>query len=93
MWWWGIGLAVGKRQAPVGDHRSIGRTPPPRGKEGTHAGRISLVGNVETPLRSGHTDVGGSGGLTVRKAEALSGNRMTQEAKAGRPKGQRNTGM
>src|SRR5664279_3870175 len=30
-----------------------GWTPPPRGKGSTHPGRISLVWNVATPLRSG----------------------------------------
>lgn len=44
-------------------------TPPPRGKEGTHPGRVSLVWNVETPLRSGQRP----GRLTVRKAYILSG--------------------
>jgi hypothetical protein len=28
-------------------------TPPPRDKEGTHPGRVSLVRNVEIPLKPG----------------------------------------
>jgi hypothetical protein len=49
----GIGLAVVKRQAPTGEAALVGRTPPPRSKEGTHPGRISCVWNTETPTESG----------------------------------------
>lgn len=45
----GTGLAVEKRQAPAGEKQSAGRTPPSRGREGTHPTRISLMQNVETP--------------------------------------------
>lgn len=65
-----------------------GWTPPPRDREGTHPGRISLVRNVETPSRSRHRSV--SGGPTVREAELLAGNRMIQEANAGGSKGHGN---
>jgi hypothetical protein len=37
-----------KRQAPIREAALIGRTPPPRGKEGTHPGRVSCVRNTET---------------------------------------------
>src|SRR5664279_4763150 len=67
-----------------------GWTPPPRGKGSTHPGRISLVWNVETPLGSGWEQPPGR--PTVRKAKLLSGNRMTQEANAGRRKAAGNRG-
>jgi hypothetical protein len=46
------GLAAGKRQAPTREAALIGRTPPPRGKEGTQPGRVSCVRNTETPTES-----------------------------------------
>jgi hypothetical protein len=65
-------------------------TPPPRGKGGTHPGRISLVWNVETALGP---EPSRFGQLTVRKAQHPSGNRMAQEAKAGSRKATGNRGM
>ena len=44
----GIGLAAEKRQVPVIEVTMVGTTPPPRSKEGTHAGRFSHVRNAET---------------------------------------------
>ena len=61
-----------------------GWTPPPRGQGGTHPGRVSLVWNVETPLGSG--SLSRLGRLTVRKVQFPSGNRMAQQANAGRRK-------
>jgi hypothetical protein len=48
----GIGQAVAKRQAPIGE-AAVGRTPPPRSKEGTHPGRASCVRNTETGEHGG----------------------------------------
>src|SRR5664279_5034019 len=75
------GLAVGKRQAPVKEVASPGEHRRPRGKGGTHPGRISIVWNVVTPTGSGPD--GWSGRPTVRKAESLGGDGMTREANAG----------
>ncbi|GGT77582.1 hypothetical protein GCM10010207_87440 [Streptomyces atratus] len=74
------GLAVEKRQAPVGDSLPAGRASPSRSKGGTHPGRISLAWNVVAPMGSGGIF---SGKPTVRKAQLPSGHRMIQKAKAG----------
>lgn len=58
-----------------------------RGIEEAHPGRVSCKWNVETPSGSGATIA--TGGLTVREAELLGGNRTVQEANAGRSKGHR----
>ena len=47
-----------------------------RGKEGTQSGRDSGVWNVETPSGSGRMLWHSPGRPTVRRAEALGGNRM-----------------
>ena len=39
--------------APIGEAALVGRTPPPRSKEGTHPGRVSCVRNTGTPTESG----------------------------------------
>ena len=57
----------------------------PRGKGGVLPGRVLLMRNMTTPLRSGPV----AGKPTVRKAQFLSGRTMTQEANAGAPKGGR----
>ena len=54
-----------------GEHRR------PRGREGTHPGRISQVWNVETPSGSGRQVA--SGKPTVRKAQVPGGNRVTEK--------------
>ena len=75
------GLAAGKQQATAGHGIWPGGHRRPRGREGTHPGRISLVRNVVTPSGSGHLVVPGK--PTVRKAQVPGGNRMTREANAG----------
>jgi hypothetical protein len=67
-----------KRQAPIREAALIGRTPPPRGKEGTHPGRVSCVRNTETPTESGPSGWR-SGRPTVRRAEIFGGNRMSKK--------------
>jgi hypothetical protein len=67
-----------KRQAPIREAALIGRTPPPRGKEGTHPGRVSCVRNTETPTESGPS-ARRSGRPTVRRAEIFGGNRMPKK--------------
>ena len=47
----------------------------PRGREGTHPGRSSCVRNAVTPSGSGPW----AGKPTVRKAQLLGGNRMTEK--------------
>ena len=73
------GLADGKRQALAGHGIWPGGHRCPRGREGTHPGRISQVRNVETPSGSGRMP----GKPTARKAQFPGGNRMTREANAG----------
>ena len=67
-----------KRQAPIREAALVGRTPPPRGKEGTHPGRVSCVRNTETPTESGPS-AWRSGRPTVRRAEISGGNRMPKK--------------
>src|SRR5690348_15271713 len=86
----GTGLAAEKRQAPAGEKQSAGRTPPSRGREGTHPARISLMQNVETP--KGSCCHRATGRPTARKAKIPDGNRMTQEANAGGRKATGNRG-
>ena len=74
------GLAAGKRQALAGHGIWSGEHRCPRGRGGTHPGRISLVRNVETPSGSGRS---APGKPTVRKAQSPGGNRMTRQANAG----------
>src|SRR5438132_1754797 len=62
----------------------------PRDTGGTHPGRISCVGNVGTPMGSGHSDVAGK--PTARKAQSPSEGRMTWEANAGGRKATGNRG-
>ena len=76
------GLAAEKRQALAGHGVRSGEHRRPRGREGTHPGRISCVQNVATPLGSGHEGFV-AGKPTVRKAQLRSGKRMTREANAG----------
>src|SRR6478672_6460545 len=71
----GIGLAVGKRQAPIGEAAPVGRTPPSRGTGGTQPGRNSCVRNMGTPTESGPS-WWRVGRPTVRRAEFSGGNRM-----------------
>jgi hypothetical protein len=63
------GLAAEKRRVPARDSELAGRAPLPRGREGTHPGRVLRARNVETPsgsrLRPGR--------LTVRKAQLPGG--------------------
>jgi hypothetical protein len=73
------GLAAGKRQALAGHGIWPGEHRRPRGREGTHPGRISKVRNVETPSGSGRMP----GKPTVRKAQLPGGNRMIRQANAG----------
>ena len=63
----GRGLVIVARP---GEHRR------PRGIEGTHPGRCSCVRNVETPSGSGSSVAGRP---TVRRAQFLGGNRMTEK--------------
>src|SRR6266700_3677483 len=85
----GEGLAAGKRQAPADYALSAGRTPPPRDRGEAHPDRVLRLRNVAIPLRSRPV---WPGRPTVRRAELLSGGRMTQQAKAGMPKGDGKTG-
>ncbi len=71
------GLAAGKRQALAGHGIWPGEHRRPRGREGTHPGRISQVWNVETPSGSGRQVVPGK--PTVRKAQLPGGNRVTEK--------------
>jgi hypothetical protein len=73
----GTGLAAEKRRVPAEDSQSAGRTPPPRGKEGTQPDRVSLVWNTETPTRSRRREV--LGRPDVRRVQALGGNRMSKK--------------
>jgi hypothetical protein len=50
------GLVAEKRQVLVGHGVRPGGHRRPRGREGTHPGRNSIVWNVETPSGSGHED-------------------------------------
>jgi hypothetical protein len=75
------GLAAEKRQATAGHGIRPGEHRRPRGRGGTHPGRISQARNVETPSGSGRQAAPGK--PTVRKAQLPSGNRMTREANAG----------
>jgi hypothetical protein len=75
------GLAAVKRQALAGHGIRSGEHRRPRGRGGTHSGRISLVRNVETPSGSGRLVAPGK--PTVRKAQFPGGNRMTRQANAG----------
>ena len=70
------GLAAGKRQATAGHGIWPGEHRRPRGREGTHPGRISQVRNVETPSGSGRS---APGKPTVRKAQFPGGNRVTEK--------------
>jgi hypothetical protein len=74
----GIGLAAGKRQAPVREAVLAGRTPPPGVKKGTHPGCVSRVRNTETPAESG-LPWWRAGRPTARKAESCAGNRMLKK--------------
>ncbi len=78
-----------KRQAATGGVCPVAWTPPPRGLGGTLPGRVSRMRNVVTPF--GFRAVV-PGGLTVRKADLLGGNRMAQEANAGGRKAAGNRG-
>jgi hypothetical protein len=71
------GLAAGKRQALAGHGIRPGGHRRPRGRGGTHSGRISQARNVGTPSGSGRQ---APGQPTVRKAQFPGGNRMTREA-------------
>lgn len=74
----GIGLAVGKRQTPTSEAVLIGRTPPPRSREGTHPRpRLTRVehGNPDR-VRAARWRFGRP---TVRKAESSGGNRMLKK--------------
>src|SRR4051812_12596905 len=86
----GKGLAVEKRQAPVIEVTLAGTTPPPRGKEGTHPGRVSHVRNAGTPTESG--PLRRPGRPTVRDGGILWREQDAQEANAGgrKPTGHRN---
>jgi len=66
------------RRGPVSD-AGPGEHRRPRGREGTHPGRCSCVRNAVTLWRSGLR----SGKPTVRRAEFLGGNRMTEKRNAG----------
>jgi hypothetical protein len=68
-----------KRQA-LGQSNILGREEHrrPRGRAGTHPGRILLVWNVETPFRSAVRRLRG-GKPTARKAQLLERDRMTQK--------------
>ena len=76
--WSGVqGLAAEKRQAPAGHAHSVrDEHRRPRGIEGTHPGRSSRVRNAVTPSRSGAS---WAGKPTVRRAQLLGGNRMTEK--------------
>ncbi len=71
------GLAVVERQAPVKETTWPGEHRRPRGREGTHPGRSSCVRNAVTPSRSGQEVLPGK--PTVRGAQLLGGNRMTEK--------------
>jgi hypothetical protein len=63
------GLAAEERQAPVKETTWPGEHRRPRGREGTHPGRISRVRNAVTPSRSGLR----SGRPTARRPSSSAG--------------------
>jgi len=73
-------MMMGQDASP--EIRSI-ETPSPRSRESTHPDRFSFTRNVVTPTRSGFW----AGKPTARKAQSLSGEMMSQQAKASTPKG------
>jgi hypothetical protein len=62
---------------PVGEATWPGEHHCPRGIGGTHPGRSSCVRNAVTPSRSGRKILPGK--PTVRRAQSLGGNRMTEK--------------
>jgi hypothetical protein len=69
-----------ERQAPAEHVSQSGKGTAVLGVQGaTHPGRSSRVRNAVTPSASGP----GAGRPTVRRAESLGGNRMTEKANAG----------
>jgi len=75
----GKGLVAEERQAPDEHVPQPGRAPPSSGHRGHPPRAHSCVRNAVTPSGSGPW----AGKPTVRKAQVLSGNRMTREANAG----------
>ena len=69
------GLAAVERQAPVKEATWPGEHRRPWGREGTHPGRSSRVRNAVT--RRGPAVLAGK--PTVRRAQLLGGNRMTEK--------------
>jgi hypothetical protein len=80
---WGQGWPLRNGRRRLVTRSPPWRTPPPRGSESTHPGRVSAVRNVTTPSGSGRR----SGKPTVREARLPGGRRTVQEANAGMPKG------
>ena len=68
-----------KRRVPVGEATRPGEHHRPRGIGGTHPGRSSCVRNVVTPVEVRPM----AGKPTVRKAQSLGGNLMTEKRIAG----------
>jgi hypothetical protein len=65
------------RQARAGQGGRSGRAPSSPGYRGALPGRSSCVRNAVTPTRSGRDNA--SGRSTVRRAQLLGGNRMTEK--------------
>src|SRR6476619_2679632 len=80
---------LGSGESRPEESRRPGAHHRPRDKGGALPGRILFMRNMTTPLGSG---VMMAGGPTVRKAQLPSGRRMTQEANADTPKGDRKPG-
>ena len=86
---WGQGWPLRSGRRRLVTRSQPRRTPPPRGTESTHPGRVSAVRNVTTPSGSGSWP----GKPTVREAQLPGGRRTVQEANAGAPKGNGNPGQ
>jgi hypothetical protein len=80
---WGQGWPLRNGRRRLVTRSQSRRTPPPRGSESTHPGRISTVRNVTTSPGSGFWP----GKPTAREAQLPGGRRTVQEANAGTPKG------
>jgi hypothetical protein len=80
---WGQGWPLRSGRRRLVTRSQSRRTPPPRGAESAHPGRISTVRNVTTPSGSGRWP----GKPTVREAQLPGGSRTIQEANAGASKG------
>lgn len=80
---WGQGWPLRNGRRRLVTRSQPRRTPPPRGTESAHPGRVSTMRNVTTPSGSGTCP----GKPTVREDQLPGGRRTVQEANAGTPKG------